>query len=212
MTVDMKDKEFRTPRPRIRASWYLLGLVVVCCAVGATWFEAKYSTPPLQKIRQLPDFKLTERSGSEIQLSDLKGKVWLADLVYTTCPSTCPMLSNRLSSLQSEAFKNDAVRFVSISVNPAHDTPEVLRTYAEKFHANQGKWFFLTGDKTKVTELVDWGFLLAAKETSDGSAEMMHSTKIALVDRSGVIRAYYEGAQGDETQQILRDIERLLRE
>jgi protein SCO1/2 len=199
-------------KKRTNAGWYLLFITVFFCALGAAWFEVKYSPPPLEKIRQLPGFKLTERSGSEVQLSDLKGKVWLADLVYTTCPSTCPMLSSRLSALQSEAFKNEAVRFVSISVNPAHDTPEVLRPYAERFHAEPGKWFFLTGDKSKVSDLVNEGFLLTSKDSPDGSREMVHSTKIALVDRNGVIRAYYEGANGDESQQMLRDIRRLLRE
>lgn len=197
-------------KKRTRTGFFLVCLAVVFCAVDITWFEAKYSPPPLQKIRPLPDFKLTECRGAEVQLSDLKGKVWLADFVYTTCPSTCPMLSSRLSALQDEAFKSDAVRFVSISVNPANDTPEVLRPYAEKFHAKEGKWFFLTGDKTKVTELVTGGFLLTLKDSPDGSPDMVHSTKIALVDKAGVIRAYYEGAASDETQRILRDVRRLL--
>jgi protein SCO1/2 len=199
-------------KKRANAGLMAVCLAVAFCAIGATWFEAKYSPPALAKIRQLPDFKLTERSGAKIQLSDLKGKVWLADLVYTTCPSTCPMLGNRLSGLQGEAFKSDAVRFVSISVNPTHDTPGVLRPYAERFHAEPGKWLFLTGDKTKVAALVNDGFLLTSKDAPDGSQEMVHSTKIALVDKNGVIRAYYEGAAGDESQQILRDIRRLLRE
>lgn len=196
----------------MRGGLFLICLAVAFCAVGATWFEVKYTPPPLEKIRQLPDFTLTERNGAEVRLTDLIGKVWLADLVYTTCPSTCPMLSNRLSSLQTEAFKNKAVRFVSISVNPEHDTPEVLRPYAERYHAVPGKWFFLTGDKAKVAELVNWGFLLTAKDSPDGSTDMVHSTKIVLVDKHGMIRAYYEGAGSDETQQILRDIRRLLRE
>jgi len=199
-------------KKRGMAGWYFLCLTVAFCAVGALWFELKNTPPPLQKIRQLSDFKLTECRGGDVHLSDLKGKVWLADFVYTTCPSTCPMLSSRLAVLQDEAFKNDAVRFVSISVNPAHDTPDVLRPYADKYHAKQGKWFFLTGDKTRVTELVSGGFLLTMKGAPDGSNDMVHSTKIVLVDKAGVIRAYYEGAVADETHRISRDIRRLLRE
>ena len=122
------------------------------------------------------------------------------------------MISSRLSSLQSEAFKNEDVRFVSISVNPEHDTPEVLRPYADKFHAESGKWLFLTGDKTKVTGLVNGGLKLASGEAPDGSRELVHSTKIALVDKEGGIRAYYEGATADESRRILRDIRWLLRE
>ena len=179
---------------------------------GAAWFEYSPSPPPLEKIRPVPEFNLTESSGRGIGLSDLKGKVWLADLIYTTCPSICPVLSGRLSALQSEAFKNGGVRFVSISVNPAGDTPEVLRTYAEKYHATPGKWYFLTGDKTAVSELANRGFMLAAGEPRDDGTELVHSTKIALVDKNGVIRAYYEGVTGDESRKILRDIRALLGE
>jgi len=191
---------------------YLLGFVVLFLAMILIGFQLYFPSPALPKIRVLPDFKLTERMGSERQLSDLKGKVWLADLVYTTCPSTCPMLSHRFSGLQAEAFKNPAVRFVSISVNPSHDTPEVLRAYADQFHADSGKWWFLTGDKEKVQTFLETGLQLGSKASPENGTEFLHSTKIVLVDKNGVIRAYYEGVEGDVNALILRDIRRLLKE
>ena len=105
-------KNFARQNPRRWAGWYLLCFAVVLGATGATWFEAKYSQPPLQKFKQLPDFELTDSFGKTLGLADLKGKIWLADFIYTTCPSSCPMLSSRLSALQGEALKDDAVRFV----------------------------------------------------------------------------------------------------
>jgi len=197
---------------RKKAGWYALCLTVALSAMGATWFEAKYTQPPLPKIKQLPGFDLTESSGHSFSLEELKGRVWLADFIYTTCPGSCPMLSSRLSSLQGDAFKNDAVRFVSVSVNPEHDTPEVLRQYAAKFHAQPAKWLFLTGEKSKLCNLVNRGFMLESGDSVTVGAELVHSTKLVLVDKSGCIRAYYDGISPDEPRKILRDLSRLLRE
>lgn len=192
---------------------YPLALIVVILALGAIWLQVKFSEPALPKIGRIPDFELTERSGSPVRLADLHGKVWLADFVYTTCPGTCPMLSSRLSVLQEEAFRDDGVRFVSISVNPEHDTPGVLQQYAEKFRAVPDKWLFLTGEKSKVRDLVNNGFRLVADDApQDAQQELVHSTKMVLVDQNGVIRVMYDGTTGDEKQKILRDIRRLLTE
>ena len=191
-------------------------LVVVILAVAATWFQLAYQRPPkpaaLPTYRQVPDFQLTERSGKTISLADLKGKVWVADFFYASCPGPCPMISNRLSGLQKEALKDSDVRFVSISTLPDMDTPEVLKAYANRFHASENQWLFLTGDKSQIYNLSNKGFLLAAVEQKDAEAPVIHSTQLSLVDKAGNIRGYYDGTDDARTHQLLDDIQTLLRE
>jgi len=191
----------------------IISLAVVISAVAATWFQLAYQKPrALANYKQVPDFHLTERSGKTVSLSDLKGKVWVADFFYASCPGPCPMISNRLSGLQSEAFKSDDVRFVSVSTLPDMDTPDVLKKYAEKFHASENQWLFLTGDKSQIYNLSNKGFMLTAVEQKDTDAPVIHSTQLALVDKSGNIRGYYDGTDDAKTKQLLDDIKKLLHE
>lgn len=170
--------------------------------------------PGLAKFGTVPDFSLTDRSGTPVKLADLKGKVWLADFVYTTCPDSCPMLSNRLADWQKDILAAGDVRLVSFSVDPEHDTPEVLRRYAKRFQASD-RWLFLTGDKTQVARIAREGFLLGFENdprASGTSPTISHSTKIALVDKSGVVRKYYDGIGADDRVTMLGDVRTLLRE
>ncbi|MGB8355471.1 MAG: SCO family protein [Chthoniobacteraceae bacterium] len=191
----------------------IIYLAVVVSAIAATWFQLTYQKRrPMETYKQVPDFHLTERSGKTVSLADLKGKVWVADFFYASCPGPCPVITNRLSGLQSEAFKSDDVRFVSISTLPDMDTPDVLKKYAEKFHASENQWLFLTGDKSQVYNLSNKGFMLTAVEQKDAEAPVIHSTQLALVDKSGNIRGYYDGTDDARTQQLLHDIKALIHE
>lgn len=200
-----------TSRPKIFL-WWLLGAIVGASAIAAALFQMKFQEPPLQKFKALPAFQLTERSGKVMGLADLKGKVWLADFIYTTCPGTCPMLSSHLTQLQDKLLKNPDTLLVSISINPEHDTPEVLKQYAERFHASPDRWLFFTGEKAKVRDLINNGFMMAAADSAEANKEIVHSTKLVLVDKAGNIRAFYDGLSGEGSARIQRDIQRLLRE
>jgi protein SCO1/2 len=166
----------------------------------------------LQRYWPVPDFSLTERSGEMKGLADLRGKVWVADFFYTTCPGTCPMLSSRLAAVQAKFGGNPEVRLVSIATDPAKDTPEALRAYAERFKAGPN-WLFLTGDKQAIFDLANKGFKLSVTEERNNPEPVTHSTKLVLVDRTGTTRGFYEGAgETDDTPRLMADIERLLRE
>lgn len=165
----------------------------------------------LQRHWAVPDFRLVERDGGEITHQDLRGKVWVADFFYTTCPGPCPMMTSRLSDLQKATSALQDVRLVSISTDPVKDTPEMLRAYADKFKAGKS-WLFLTGDKQAIFEMANKGFKLALVEDPTASEPITHSTKLILVDQAGMIRGFYEGVGEDNTQRIVADIERLLRE
>lgn len=197
----------------------LAGLAVMSLLLGAcekreAAFEIMQpSAAPatLPKHWTLPDFALTERSGQTLRLADLAGKVWVADFFYTTCPGPCPMLSSRLSDVQKALGDEAGARLVSISVDPEKDTPEVLKLYAEKFKAGD-RWYFLTGKKDAIYSLARDGFKLPLAEAPAEGGLITHTTRLALVDKSGVVRGFYEG--GDETgvKDLIRDIRRLLGE
>src|SRR5437899_5616693 len=159
----------------------------------------------------VPEFQLTNQNGQPFGSTQLRGKIWIADFIYTTCPGPCPMISSRMSELQKPLEKTD-VHLVSFTVDPAKDTPEVLRGYAEKLHAQQGRWDFLTGAQSTIYNLSQKGFKLAVSDGSEETGNPVHSTRMVLVDRHGEIRGYYDATEADAVTKVLADTSHLLRE
>ena len=156
----------------------------------------------------VPHFQLTDQNGESYGSEQLRGKIWIADFVYSTCPGPCPMISSRMSETQKPLRDTD-VELISFSVDPEHDTPAVLRDYASRLNAQPGRWHFLTGDKGVIYRLSRDGFKLAA---DNGDAGPIHSTRMVLVDRDGVIRGYYDATDADAVTRLLADTNHLLRE
>ncbi len=206
----------------------LIVVLGVAVAVVAWLSYLKSHQPPLVRIQPppgeesaqpqdlprfwaLPDFTLTERHGNQVSLAELKGKIWVADFIYTTCPGPCPLLSGSFAKLQQElAFAPD-VRLVSISTDPEHDTPEVLEAYARRFHAGD-RWLFLTGDKAQIHTLANQGFKLSVVEDRSAPEPITHTTKFALVDRQGYVRGFYNGTDAEANRKLADDIRKLLGE
>lgn len=188
---------------------YLAAMLTVAFACGATWLEIKPPVKPLEQLHGLPEFALTNQDGQRVTLDEMKGKVWLADFVYTTCPGPCPIISAHMSRLQRQLPADANARIVSFSTDPDNDTPAVLKEYAKRFNATE-RWTFLTGPKSEVYDLIQHGFLLPIG-APDGT-HIVHSTRIMLVDKAGVVRGFYDGTTGDGDGQIIADMERLLKE
>jgi protein SCO1/2 len=159
----------------------------------------------------VPPFQLINQNGQPFGLAQLHGKIWIADFIYTTCPGPCPMISSRMSELQKPLEKTD-IHLVSFTVDPLKDTPEVLRGYAEKLQAQPGRWDFLTGPRSTIYDLSKSGFKLAAFDHSEETGLPVHSTRMVLVDRHGVIRGYYDATEPDAVTKLLADTNHLLRE
>ncbi len=206
--------------------WSALGLMVLALVAGLVrqqWRAAERHGPTtLDHFNHVPDFTLTERSGQPFDsAAALKGKVWLASFFFTACPGPCLRMNGRLQEIQAELTrsKRNDVRIASFSIAPEMDTPEVLRKYAERFHASD-QWFFLTGDREKIYGLAHDVFTFAVKKVDDPADEMayVHSTRIALVDRDGVVRGSFDttnpdGSANEEVvQQVLTGVGDLLRE
>jgi len=184
---------------------YVVAALTLVFAGTVTCIELKPPAKELQRYRALPAFQLTNQDAQPVTLDDLKGKVWLADFVYTTCPGPCPLITAHMARLQGK-LPADA-RLVSFSTDPQKDTPAVLKAYATKFGAT-GRWTFLTGPKEQVYDLINHGFMLAID--APPGAPIVHSTKMVLVDRTGTLRGFYDGITEESDGQILEDMRSLL--
>ena len=165
-------------------------------------------------FREVSGFSLTTQEGETLTLEQLRGKVWIANFVFTSCAAECLVLSSRLAELQEEFRGFDDVAFVSFSVDPQTDTPARLRTYAERWRADPERWFFLTGEAAQIDKIAVESFLVSVSregaETSSGN--LLHSNKIALVDRSGRVRAYVEGLPRESLYSLSQIVAQLRRE
>lgn len=180
---------------------------------GLLWLNLRltgkglFGTATLPVLAQLPDFRLVERNGQKLGLADLRGKVWIADFIFTRCPGPCPRMSSRMASLQRDLSGNEGLRLVSITVDPDFDTQNVLAKYAAQYQAEEGRWFFLTGDKAAIHHLAKSGFLVGGVDDVT-----LHTTRFVLIDRQGRVRGYYSSSDEDELRKLRNDARALLRE
>ena len=161
---------------------------------------------PLPVIGSIPEFEFIDSDGESVSLNTLKGKVWVADFIFTTCTMACPMMTGNMNIIHKKYKKNDDLRLVSISVYPEYDTPEVLKKYAAQYEANTERWHFLTGKEAVVKKVIKDGFKMGDYEDI-----IFHSEKFALVDKNGLIRSYYNGMKTEDMNKLKKDIDRLLK-
>lgn len=142
----------------------------------------------------IPEFELTDQLGRTVTRADLAGQPFVLAAIFSTCTGPCPRISGQMKALQSELAGTDAL-LVSVTVDPGHDTPEVLREYAEGYGADPERWRFLTGDEEAVYSLVREGFYLAVERESDGvdGQQVTHATRLIVVDGEGLRRGWYDG-------------------
>jgi len=200
-----------------RAVWLALsgfiGLILVLGAV-ALWSGDGDEFPVMGTV---PDFELIDSTGSEVTRADFDGRVWVADFIFTHCAGVCPILSAQMADIQkSLAERQLDVRLVSVSVDPARDTPEVLAEYADRFGADSARWTFLTGERDALYDLIGKGFLLSVSERSaeeaGGSDDLItHSDRFVLVDGDANIRGYYHGTDRGDVDRLIQDLEKIVR-
>jgi cytochrome oxidase Cu insertion factor (SCO1/SenC/PrrC family) len=167
----------------------------------------------LNDFGQVPGFSLVERSGKAVSSAELRGKVWIADFIYTSCTDTCPLQSAEMAKLQERWNSHRDLMLVSFSVDPVRDTPQVLSRYAGHFQADAERWLFLTGSKEQISRLVEGGFRLSATPADGGGSDedvILHSPRFVLVDRVAEIRGYYDSRDPTALQRLNRDVLSLL--
>ena len=209
----MKLRNFQTAMLVLLAVASLATTVLIGLAIAARNRQAGPATLYEQPM-PLPAFTLTDQDGKAVSLDDLSGKVWIADFIFTRCPGMCPAMTSQMYLLQ-ERLKGlpqwKDMHLVSITVDPAHDTPQRMKAYSEMTLAEPGRWLFLTGEHDAVRQLIRHGFKLVADDAPAGAAEpIVHSSKFVLVDRDGGIRGYYDGLIHEDREALVADLGRLL--
>ena len=172
-----------------------LGLVIAIIALMFVRQElARKRVPPLPVISTVSDFSLTNQLNQSITLADLKGRPWVANIIFTRCPGPCLTLSRKFAELQSRLPKDSNARLVTITIDPAYDQPDVLRRYGDKLGADPERWWFLTGGTNQLKQLTihDLKFTVQDKEKSLQETPddlFIHSTYFMVVDSKGRHRA-----------------------
>lgn len=165
-----------------------LALLTLACALAHSDSGSR-----LAIVRSAPDFVLTTQSGNSLTKSELKGKVLLVSFIFTTCNGSCPATTHRMAQIQAALkseglLKTDRVRMLSITLDPARDTPAVLKEYMRLYDVDADHWTFLTGSPDQVNKVVaDWG--MWAKPSANGQLD--HPSRIFLVDTQSQIREIY---------------------
>jgi protein SCO1/2 len=178
----------------------VMGLLVV------NWANVSRSKIPVWG--QLPQFTFTEaHTGQPFGLDDMKGSLHVVDFIFTRCRSACPIMAGNFSELYKLYEGSDKVRFVSISVDPEHDSLAVLRDYARQQGVTDDRWVFLRAPIEQVRQLCEGSFMLAADDLPGG-----HTTKFTLVDHLGRIRSYHEGLDSTGMRILKENIRQLARD
>jgi protein SCO1 len=176
----------------------------------------------LIEIGPAPKFELKNQDNKMISNQTYQGKVYVLEFFFTTCPSICPKMNLSMLGIEKTFFGNPNFGIVSISIDPEHDTPEVLKAHRELLGVKSENWNFLTGDKKYIYDLSNKGFNLYAGENSKVRGGFEHSGLFALVDKKGTIRCrkdeygnpilYYDGLDKKGVRDIQQDIAILLKE
>jgi protein SCO1/2 len=183
--------------------------MTVCLALLLTGCHHQSELPHLFPV---PNAHLVSDAGKPVQLDEMKGYVTVYDFIFTNCAGTCPLMTATMRKVTKKIAKDARVRFISISVDPVRDTPQQLAEYAKRVR-NDDRWLFMTGDRDTVVGLSVNGFKLAAGGPPQAGAEpLLHSSKFAIADRDGVIRAYIGATEDTAVQQVATAVDDLVRE
>ena len=174
----------------------LLGTLALVLAALPGFADEMRQRESLPRIGPAPEFSLTSQDGGELKLADLRGKVVAVTFIFTRCIDTCPVLTPMMSFVQDRLGTDfgTKIAFVSITVDPEHDTPEVLKEYGEAFGANFAGWFFLTGSPSAIADVIRrYGVFAARAENGN----VNHTFLTSVIDRRGVLRVQYLGVRFD---------------
>jgi protein SCO1/2/putative membrane protein len=175
---------------------------------GAAPFDSLYQ----DLDQQVPPFELKDQAGRTVTRDDLLGKVWVANFFFTRCAGDCSKTNAAMARLQAELADCPDVMLVGFSVDPRHDTPEVLRDFADRWKADPQRWRMLTGDHEAMHRLIQQGFLQAVQDNPQAKPgyEVIHTFTLMAVDREGRLRGYVDGTDPEQVPRVATRVRHLL--
>jgi protein SCO1/2 len=202
--------------------WGGLLLLVTILLVGLLVQIRSHARGTLPVVGQVADFALTNQNGKAVSLAELRGHVWVGDIIFTRCPGPCLKITRQMKELENGLPAKSDCKLVTLTTDPDYDTPTILKTYSERFSADENRWTFLTGTKPEIRKLGIDSLKLTAiekkpEEREESNDLFIHSTIFVLVDRKGQLRGVFEttgeGIEPTEVQEkILRNVSLLERE
>jgi len=207
-------------------SYIIIAFVILIFGIWALpKIIGNFSKEKLVKFEKVPDFEFTNQNGKTISNKNFENKVYVVEFFFTTCPTICPKMNANMVKIQNEFYGNPEFGIASFSIDPNHDTPQVLKTYADEKGATLKNWHFMTGNKDDIYSFSNDGFKLYVGENADVEGGFEHSGLFALIDKNGFIRSrkvkngeienpikFYDGLNSKEIQWIKEDISILLNE
>jgi protein SCO1/2 len=198
-------------RKFLRILIFFLGAVVLVLGILGYALHKKGRGTVTANFGPAPAFQLTTQMNQPLSHTDLAGKPWVASFIFTRCQGPCPLISFRASELQKE-FLSSPLQLVSFSVDPDYDTPERMLAYSKTYNADPQRWYFLTGEKKKVFDLIRQGFHLTVEDSDPPSDnDILHSTYFILVDRNNQIRGYYNSTDLEAMSLLRKEIKKTIK-
>lgn len=183
-------------------------LVGALAAWPLAWALRTPLPPPLPVLAEVPPFQLVDEAGHPFGSRELAGRVWVASFIFTRCRTVCPSITRTMARIQDRSRQlAPELHLVSLSVDPAWDTPERLAAYAAAHRASPRMWSFLTGPEAAVRAAVVGGLKIAVERgvASGDPGQLLHGTHLVLVDGAGRIRGYYDSTSSDVVDRVVRD-------
>ncbi len=202
-------------------SYIGISLVILVFGIFVVYeLQSRYGGSDLLTIGEVPEFSFTDQHGEAITNKDYEGKVYVVEFFFTSCPDICIVMNDNMVKIQNEFMGNPKVGIASFTIDPTHDTPEVLTAYAADFGITKPQWHLLTGDRDEIYKLANEGFKLYVGESQSPEVSFEHSGLFALIDQDGKIRSredehgnpliYYNGLEDKDIKMLMEDIRKLL--
>lgn len=176
---------------------------------GLPHYGEKYTIEKSEPYFKVPGFNFINQDSAQIDQSFIKHKIWVANFFFTSCPSICPQMMHNLTQVQSAFAKDDDIRIISFTVDPDHDLPSRLNSYAQRYGINAKQWQLATGTKKDLYQFARKGLSVVATDGDGGPGDFIHSDNFVLIDKDDHIRGYYDGTSNADVKKLIADIKTL---
>ena len=185
-----------------------------------SWYQNRFDSLPIYGAttksssgesiyHAVEDFTMINQRRQVINWENFKNKIVVANFFFTSCPGVCPNMMDHMKKVQETFVGDDALAFISFTVDPSRDQSERLKWYEEKHMIDDRNWNLLTGDKKEIYRLARKSFYLSASDGDGGANDFIHSDQLVLIDKQKHIRGYYEGTSDQSIERLIHDIKKL---